>query len=254
MGYNPNKHHRRSIRLKGYDYSQEGLYFITICVQNRKCLFGEIDNGEMILNIFGQIAAEEWENSENIRNNLRIHEYIIMPNHIHGIIEILFKKDKNKESDNKEEDNKGRDIREEDLRGRDIKEEDLKGEDIKERDISTGELQFAPTPTAPTPTAPTAPTNKFQSPSQTIGSIIRGFKIATIKKIKDYIENSEQLKKLNESEKSRNPSEIKEIQSLDFKIWQRNYYEIIIRDDRALQNISNYIINNPANWNNDKLK
>ncbi|OQB31802.1 MAG: hypothetical protein BWY08_00343 [Bacteroidetes bacterium ADurb.Bin174] len=50
MTYNPNKHHRRSIRLKGYDYSQAGLYYITICTQNRACLFGKIKNGKMILN------------------------------------------------------------------------------------------------------------------------------------------------------------------------------------------------------------
>lgn len=86
--YNPNIHHRRSIRLKGYDYSQAGLYFITICCQDRICRFGHVEKGEMKLNPFGQIAYDEWANTENIRNNVVIHEFIIMPNHIHGIIEI----------------------------------------------------------------------------------------------------------------------------------------------------------------------
>ncbi len=93
MKYNSEKHHRRSIRLKGYDYSQSGLYFITICVQNRHCLFGEIENDEMILNEYGKIAATEWINTESIRDNIRLHEYIIMPNHIHGIIEIVRRTD-----------------------------------------------------------------------------------------------------------------------------------------------------------------
>ena len=59
MPYNPEKHKRKSIRLKGYDYSQAGLYFITICVKNRACLFGNIENGKMILNDAGKII-EKW--------------------------------------------------------------------------------------------------------------------------------------------------------------------------------------------------
>lgn len=65
--YNPHKHHRRSIRLRGYDYSQAGLYFITICCKNRAHLFGEVQNGEMVLNIFGKIAFEEWLATEMVR-------------------------------------------------------------------------------------------------------------------------------------------------------------------------------------------
>lgn len=212
MKYNPHKHHRRSIRLKGYDYAQEGLYFITICCQDRAHLFGHIDNGEMILNAYGKIAHAEWQNTEQIRNNCRIHEFIIMPNHIHGIIEILFKKE-------------------------------------TENEIG-----------------------KFQSPSQTIGSIIRGFKIATIKKIKDLI-LKENLNPNPNKNNSNNPGEInfrstgelqfaptaptalttEIIKSLNFKIWQRNYYEHIIRDGQSYQRISEYIINNPAKWQDDKF-
>ena len=86
------KQHRKSIRLREYDYSQPGAYFVTICTQDKKCLFGEIMDGKMILNEFGKIAHKEWENTKNIRKNCHIHESIIMPNHIHGIIEIIFKK------------------------------------------------------------------------------------------------------------------------------------------------------------------
>ncbi|MCC6251794.1 MAG: four helix bundle protein [Bacteroidia bacterium] len=202
--YNPHKHHRRSIRLKGYDYAQAGLYFITICVQNRECLFGTVENGEMILNEYGQIAYNEWQKTPEIRTNVALGEFIIMPNHIHGIVEIIFQKENSKSE-----------------------------------------------------------IGKFQSPSQTIGSIIRGYKIATIKKIKDLISlnsGGELKSEINrgESKTGINRGELKfapteKIIQLDFKIWQRNYYEHIIRNEQAYQNISNYIVNNPLNWNKDKF-
>ena len=176
MVYNPNIHHRTSIRLKGYDYSQAGLYFITLCCQDRANLFGDIKNDILHLNAYGKIAATEWANTENIRDNVHIHEYIIMPNHIHGIIEITG------ESEFAE-------------RREELRIDSKKGEskfDSKEGELgiapSTGELQFAPTGN-----------NKFKSPSQTIGAIIRGYKIATIKKIKDYINKSEFDLKAGES-------------------------------------------------------
>lgn len=94
MTGNPNIHCRRSIRLKGYDYSQAGLYFITICTQNQLCLFGEIaDNGRgtMIcaLNEYGRIAEKEWIKTSKMRKNIQLDGFVIMPNHIHGIIEII---------------------------------------------------------------------------------------------------------------------------------------------------------------------
>jgi putative transposase len=89
MAYNSSIHHRRSIRLKGYDYSQAGLYFITICVQDRKCLFGKIANDEMILNNAGTIANECWLEIPKHFPNAVLHEHIVMPNHVHGIIELI---------------------------------------------------------------------------------------------------------------------------------------------------------------------
>lgn len=89
MTYNPNKHHRRSVRLKGYDYSQTGLYYITICVQNRACLFGKIENGNMILNDAGHMIENEWLKLTERFKNIVLHEYVIMPNHFHAILEIV---------------------------------------------------------------------------------------------------------------------------------------------------------------------
>lgn len=187
--YNPNKHHRKSIRLVGYDYSQAGLYFVTLVCQDRAQLFGDIKDGIMYLNEFGQIAADEWLHTQEVRDNVVLHEFVVMPNHIHGIIEILFPK----ESSN------------------------IVG--------------------------------AFKSPSQTIGAIIRGYKIATIKRIKELESKGE----LQFAPTAPTAPTREVIKSLDYKIWQRNYYEHIIRDEKAYINISNYIIENPLNWEEDQL-
>lgn len=208
--YNPQIHHRKSIRLKGYDYAQEGLYFVTICCQDRAHLFGNIMNGKMILNDYGKIATEQWESTERIRKNCALHEFIIMPNHIHGIVEILFK--------------------------------------IENVNVKIG---------------------KFQSPSHSIGSIIRGFKIATIKKIKYFIQNHGRGElqfasgkftpgnptpgKSTPRKPAPHPTPTEKIIQLNFKIWQRNYWEHIIRDEKSFQRISKYIINNPLQWQEDKF-
>ncbi|MDR2911066.1 MAG: hypothetical protein LBV47_06855, partial [Bacteroidales bacterium] len=87
--YNPNLHHRRSIRLHRYDYSQEGLYFVTVCTQNRTCLFGEITAGEMRLNETGRIVENEWIKLPERFNNVVLDIFQIMPNHFHGILQIV---------------------------------------------------------------------------------------------------------------------------------------------------------------------
>ena len=83
MKFDPNKHHRRSIRLKDYDYSQAGAYFITPCVQNRQHLFGEIKDNVMICNAFGEIAYEVWQFMPERYDNIELGEFVIMPNHVH---------------------------------------------------------------------------------------------------------------------------------------------------------------------------
>jgi REP element-mobilizing transposase RayT len=173
---------RQSIRLKDYDYSQKGAYSVTICVQDRKRLFGEVINGKMALNDTGNIVKNEWLNTSKIRPNIKIGEFIVMPNHIHGIIMVVGK-----------------------------------------HDDGRGVLQYAPTPhqfhSSP---------QQFYSPSQTIGSIIRGFKSTVTKQI-NIIRKTPRA-----------------------PVWQRNYYEHIIRDSHELNKIREYIINNPCNWKNDK--
>jgi REP element-mobilizing transposase RayT len=89
MPFDANKHHRRSIRLLNHDYTQDGAYFVTICTHQRACMFGEItDIGEMVLNAPGQIVEDEWLQTALLRPSLELDAFVIMPNHIHGILVI----------------------------------------------------------------------------------------------------------------------------------------------------------------------
>jgi len=87
--YDPKKHHRRSIRLHGYDYSQPGEYFVTLCTHEMRSLFGRVVDGRMELNIYGRIADEEWRRSTGIRPEIELDDWVVMPSHVHGIIRIL---------------------------------------------------------------------------------------------------------------------------------------------------------------------
>ena len=84
--YDPEVHHRRSIRLRGYDYAQAGAYFVTICVQGRACLFGEVADGTMRLDRCGEIVARCWNELPEHYPTIELDAFVIMPNHVHGII------------------------------------------------------------------------------------------------------------------------------------------------------------------------
>jgi len=86
--YNSNKHHRRSIRLQNWSYANIGAYFVTICCQNRKCIFGKIVDKKMILNEYGEITGNAWNKLPQHHTNIELGAFIVMPNHIHGIITI----------------------------------------------------------------------------------------------------------------------------------------------------------------------
>jgi len=178
MKYNHDIHHRRSIRLKGYDYSQAGLYFITICTHNRENLFGEIvgANGicpEMVLNVYGEIVKNEWIKTTKIRSEIELYEFVVMPNHFHGIVEIR--------------------------RG----DRSAKGDQ------------------------PVALTIKSGPQQKSIGSLIAGYKSVVTKQI-NILRNIPGV-----------------------SVWQRNYYEHVIRDEKSYLKIAEYIINNPLHWLED---
>src|SRR5258706_10054763 len=88
--FDPKKHHRKSIRLQGYDYSQAGAYYVTIVIYHRDCLFGEIINAEMCLNDFGKIADECWRAIPEHFPFVEFGVHMIMQNHVHGIIVIRY--------------------------------------------------------------------------------------------------------------------------------------------------------------------
>ena len=207
MSYNPNIHHRKSIRLKGYDYSQAGLYFITICCQDRAHLFGEIENGEMILNEYGKIANQCWLEIPNHFPNAILHEHIIMPNHIHGIVELVGANQYSPETMTKNVSNDG------------MKNVSNDGVNNVLYGIGANNVLYGIGVNNDSPQ---------RSPSKTIGSIVRGFKIGVTK----WMRQNTNV----------------------YNVWQRNYYENIIRNENAYQRISQYIINNPQNWDNDSLK
>ncbi len=165
---------RRSIRLKGYDYSQPGIYFITICTYHRMHLFGKIHNGEMSLDARGRIAWNEWMITPDLRPNIGLDAFVVMPNHIHGII--------------------------------------IVGADC-----------IRPHENHPITHTP----DESMQSDPTIGAIVRGYKSTVTKQINNFWN------------------------TIGHPVWQRNYYEHIIRNEYEYQNIANYIRNNPACWNND---
>jgi REP element-mobilizing transposase RayT len=177
--YNPKIHHRKSIRIKKYDYSGVGCYFVTICAKKKIKYFGKIIDGKMVLNLFGRIVFDEWIKTKSIRGDVELDEFVVMPNHVHGIVIIR------------------------------------RGVSNTPNTVSQygGVWQYAPT--------------EFQSPSNNLGAIIRGFKSASTKQTNQQ--------KIN----------------IIFQ-WQRNYYERIIRNENELNKIRKYIIENPIKWETEK--
>lgn len=168
MPYNSHKHHRRSLRLPGYDYAQAGAYFVTLCTYDRECLFGDIVDGETRLNEYGEVIATCWHWLSTQYPQVELDVWVVMPNHFHGILVL---------TDDR-------------------------------RDGS---------PTAPTP-----------SRKKPLGRLIGAFKTIATKRI----------------------NEIRAMPGV--LLWQRNYYEHVIRNENDLHDIRHYIVNNPLRWMEDE--
>jgi len=173
MSYDPHRHHRHSIRLKGYDYTLSGACFVTICVHRGHCALGEIHGDGLTLSPYGQIASAVWNDLPDHYSHIELDAFVVMPNHVHGII-VLTKVD------------------------------------------STVGACLRPAPTS-------------DGKRHGLPEIVRAFK-------------SFSARCINQS---------KGVQGEPF--WQRNYYEHIIRNERAYLAIREYIIGNPANWGADNL-
>jgi putative transposase len=161
---------RHSLRLKDYDYAAPGAYFVTICAKDRLPLFGDVIEGDMRLTDYGRIVDQEWQISAKIRREITLDAFVVMPNHIHGIIF------------------------------------------IDESDV--GATGGSPVRSGPS--------------RSSLALFVSGFKSATTKRINDLRE------------------------SPGVPVWQRNYYEHVIRNERSLHRIREYIANNPTRWDFDR--
>jgi len=171
---------RQSIRLRGWDYTSPGWYFATINTHHGTHRFGTIINGRMVLNPIGKIAEEEWRKSGTLRANIELDEFVIMPNHVHGLVRIL----------------------------------------------AGSNHRPAPKP-------------QFGKPiAGALGTFIGAYKAAV----------SREINRRGEGFDASNPSPDASTPPLRDPIWQRNYWDVIVRDATALANIRRYIRENPRNY------
>ena len=191
---------RRHMRLQDYDYSQPGAYFVSICVQHRKCLFGTITDGEMRLNERGQIVVECWNQIPQHFPSVELGEYVIMPNHMHGIIAWNTTEAK---SLHPSENNQNR------------------------RGFLLGCFFKVPSPNNPNAAPETL--RRGEVPSPALGKIMAYFKYQSTKHINQHYNTP------------------------GTRVWQRNYHDHVIRDDRDLQRLRQYIQENPIKWELDQL-
>jgi putative transposase len=187
MTYDPNKHQRRSIRLPGYDYSQAGAYFMTVCTRDHQCLFGRVEGEAMRLNRVGEIAEGCWRAIPIHFADVELDVFVVMPNHVHGIIAIA----------------------------------DAGGA-ASVRATHASPLRHGPGGAIDAAEIPRGPKRR------SVGAIIGSYKSAV----------SKGIHKIGGA-----PGPV---------IWQRNYYEHIIRNDVSLNRIRQYILDNPARWAYDR--
>jgi len=226
--YNPEKHHRRSIRLKGYDYAQPGAYFVTICVQGHVCLFGDVVGGDMALNPFGQVAATYWERIPQNFPNVQLGPWVVMPNHVHGIIIITDAPRRggafpNASTNAPDITNAQTPHRQGDTNMAGEGEAFLQPPE-PEMVVAEARAVYQENPDAECndPTAANAP-------SGSLGAIIANYKSVTTRRI---------------NKMRHTPGK---------RVWQRNYWEHIIRTPKSHARIADYILDNPARWEADQL-
>ncbi len=179
MSYDPQKHHRHSIRLKEYNYTQPGAYFITICTKGRQCLFGNVVQWEMQLNFLGYIAFKCWQTIPDHFPHIELDTFVVMPNHIHGILIIT--------------------------------------------DNPVGTMHCL------------ALKQHSEDNTEKFGKPVRGSISTVIGSYKSVVS-----KRINIIWQTKGQS-----------IWQRNFYEHIGREQKSIDHIREYIVNNPQSWADD---
>jgi putative transposase len=176
MKYDPDAHHRRSIRLQGYDYSQAGAYFVSIIAQSRECIFGDVVDDQVVLSPVGELIQQIWMDLPARFAYCALDAFVVMPNHIHGIIVI---------------------------------------DRVVQELVDGG-------------TANGSPIDGHVEPPVALGAIIRVFKSLSAIQVNRLLARPPQ------------------------PLWQRNYYEHIVRDDEDLNRTRQYIMDNPVQWAIDR--
>jgi putative transposase len=222
MPYDPARHHRRSIRLQGYDYTRSGAYFITIVTQGRACLFGEVVAGEMRMNDAGRMVQQVWDELALFYEGVQTDAFIVMPNHVHGIIILTGN-----------------------VRATPHVHPDEMAVRATPRGCPTTPRGCPTTPRGcPNPQsgpgqargpAPTSGSGQPRGVAPTLGlpDVVHRFKTMTTKRYADGVRANQWP-------------------PFPGRLWQRNYYEHIIRDDQSWQRIREYILTNPLRWHLDR--
>ena len=230
MRFDPERHRRRSMRLKGYDYSQAGAYFVTICTQGRACLFGEVVDGEMRLNDAGRMVVAEWERLPALFPNVVLDAFVVMPNHIHGIV-IL--------TDPADDATDGATAIGATISGATTGGAATGGATTRVAPTTAGDdatpvgAGLVPAPSTPAQSVPAPSTPAPSVPAPTLGDVIGAFKSRVT------VEYTRGVKTLGWT-------------PFDKRLWQRNYYEHIIRNEETLNCIRRYIAENPIRWAFDR--
>jgi REP element-mobilizing transposase RayT len=202
MKFDPQIHHRQSLRWRGYDYASEGAYFLTICTQGRICLLSKIEKGIILPGEIGGMIESAWLDLPLRFPTIGLDYYAIMPNHFHGII---FLNDS--------------------------------GADTRPAPTSNSGADTRPAPTsnsgADTRPAPTSNSGADTRPTPTLGDIVCAFKSLTTREYARGVRESGWP-------------------MFEKRLWQRNYYEHVIRNEDELNRIREYVIENPANWDQDE--
>lgn len=179
------------MRLVGFDYSEPGSYFLTICTNDSKHYFGEIQNHKMLLNEAGSMLYREWEKLENYFENIIPQEFIVMPNHIHGII-------------------KNRNCH-----------------------VSTNAHPSVGAYPCDRPCADEHKVHPYGTQIASLGRIVQAYKSRTTVEYIKMVEN-------------------KLCEPFPGKLWQKNYFERVIRDEKDYKKIAEYILHNPVQWDKDE--
>jgi putative transposase len=231
MPYDPNIHHRRSIRLPGYDYAQPGAYFVTICTHERECVLGDVVNGRAELNDFGNLVARFWSQVPVRFPGVIIDACVTMPNHGHAIIVITEPGRGVVDTPNATSDvtpDPPRDAVDAGWGGETppLRNPAHPNADIRRGVVATPVAMPAPAryPTDPRQGGETPPLRRL-----TLGQIVAFYKYQTTKTI----------------------NQMRDMVGIRF--WQRNYWEHVIRNEAEMQRIREYIRTNPARWSDDQL-